>query len=97
MSILSHHFSFVCFIRFSNAISLTEKEIVHTCHLAACQNTIYVIVGSDVTLVGWGTQLHVLREVSRLAKEQLGVSCELIDLRTIVPWDVKTIVKVGAR
>ena len=38
----------------------------------------------------------MLREVSRFAKEQIGVSCELIDLRTIVPWDAETIVKVGA-
>ncbi|XP_032224268.2 2-oxoisovalerate dehydrogenase subunit beta, mitochondrial-like [Nematostella vectensis] len=47
--------------------------------------------GSDLTLVGWGTQIHVLREVSKLAKEQLGVSCELIDLRTILPWDKDTV------
>ncbi|RHZ27957.1 hypothetical protein DYB37_002269 [Aphanomyces astaci] len=35
--------------------------------------------GSDVTIVGWGAQM------------QAGVSCELIDLQTILPWDVDTI------
>ncbi|XP_041462531.1 2-oxoisovalerate dehydrogenase subunit beta, mitochondrial-like [Lytechinus variegatus] len=49
--------------------------------------------GSDVTLVGWGTQIHVLREVAQLAQEKLGVSCELIDLVTILPWDRETIFK----
>ncbi|KAK2570608.1 2-oxoisovalerate dehydrogenase subunit beta [Acropora cervicornis] len=49
--------------------------------------------GSDVTLVGWGTQVHVLREVCKMAKEELGVSCELIDLQTIIPWDEETIIK----
>jgi len=51
-------------------------------------------VGSDVTLVSWGTQLHVLREVVTMAQEQLQLSCELIDLRTILPWDVDTVAKV---
>ncbi|XP_071505556.1 2-oxoisovalerate dehydrogenase subunit beta, mitochondrial-like [Diadema antillarum] len=49
--------------------------------------------GSDLTLVGWGTQVHVLREVAQLAQEKLGVSCELIDLVTILPWDRDTVCK----
>lgn len=49
--------------------------------------------GSDVTLVAWGTQVHVIREVASMAQEKLGVSCEVIDLRTIVPWDVDTVCK----
>ena len=44
--------------------------------------------GSDVTLIGWGTQVHVLYEVADLAQEKLGVSCEVslsqIDLRFIL-------------
>lgn len=49
--------------------------------------------GNDVTLVGWGTQVHVLLEVAKIAQEKLGVSCEVIDLRTILPWDSDTICK----
>lgn len=52
------------------------------------------MIGSDVTLVGWGTQIHVLRDVCKMAKDQLGVNCELIDLRTILPWDEETVIKV---
>ena len=29
-----------------------------------------------------------------MAKEQMDVSCELIDIRTILPWDVETIEQV---
>lgn len=47
--------------------------------------------GEDITLVGWGTQVHVLREVSQIAKQQLNVNCEVIDLVTILPWDTETI------
>ena len=59
---------------------------------AICCVVLYV--GSDVTLVAWGTQLHILREVVKMAQEQLQLSCELIDLQTILPWDVDTVAKV---
>lgn len=29
-----------------------------------------------------------------MAQEKLGVSCELIDLQTILPWDTETVCKV---
>ena len=29
-----------------------------------------------------------------MARDKLGVSCELIDLRTITPWDEKTVIEV---
>ena len=47
-----------------------------------------------MTVVGWGTQVHVLRDVCKMAKDELGVSCELIDLQTILPWDEETVIKV---
>ena len=53
-----------------------------------------MISGSDVTVVGWGTQVHVLRDVCKMAKDELGISCELIDLQTILPWDEETVIKV---
>ncbi|KAI6242419.1 Transket-pyr domain-containing protein [Aphelenchoides fujianensis] len=49
--------------------------------------------GSDLTIVSWGTQLHVVLEAAALAEEQAGVSCEVIDLQTILPWDQDAIVK----
>merc|ERR1712110_408852 len=49
--------------------------------------------GSDVTLIGRGTQVHVLKEVADIAQEKLGVSCEVIDLVSILPWDRETVFK----
>ena len=49
-----------------------------------------------MTMVGYGTQVHVLQEVATMAQEKLSVSCEVIDLRTILPYDLETIVKVCA-
>mmetsp|Transcript_41281 Transcript_41281/g.129307 ORF Transcript_41281/g.129307 Transcript_41281/m.129307 type:complete len:323 (+) Transcript_41281:137-1105(+) len=43
--------------------------------------------GTHVTVVGYGGQMRVLEEAVRLAEEEHGISCELIDLRTVLPWD----------
>lgn len=48
--------------------------------------------GSDVTLVGYGMQTRRMLLAAELAKKD-GISCELIDLRTILPWDVDTVEK----
>jgi len=49
--------------------------------------------GKDITVVGYGAQLHVLANACALAEEKLGISCELIDLCTLLPWDVETVEK----
>lgn len=48
--------------------------------------------GDDVTLVGWGAQVRVLEKAAELAANNLdGISCEVIDLQTLLPWDVDTV------
>lgn len=43
--------------------------------------------GSDVTIVSYGSTLRVIAEaVHRL--EQVGISCELIDVQTLLPFDL---------
>lgn len=50
--------------------------------------------GKDVTVVGWGSQLYVLENaIAQAEKEIPGLSVELIDLRSILPWDVETVAK----
>ena len=46
--------------------------------------------GNDITLLAWGAQMEVLQKAADLAAND-GVSCEVIDLRSILPWDVETI------
>ena len=50
--------------------------------------------GSDVTLIGYGAQIQTLRNVVHMVQTELGASCELIDLRTILPWDSDTVLEV---
>lgn len=52
-----------------------------------------IVEGDDMTLLAWGTQVHVLHEVCQMAQDQLNISCELIDLATILPWDQETVIK----
>ncbi|GAA3945822.1 alpha-ketoacid dehydrogenase subunit beta [Allohahella marinimesophila] len=48
--------------------------------------------GTDVTVLGWGAQMEVIaKAVDRAEKD--GFSCEVIDLRTILPWDVEAVVE----
>ncbi|KAG0298848.1 hypothetical protein BGZ97_003955, partial [Linnemannia gamsii] len=48
--------------------------------------------GTDLTIVGWGAQLYVLENAIQIAQKKMpGLSVELIDLRSILPWDVETV------
>lgn len=49
--------------------------------------------GKDITLVSYGTMLYVCEAAARAAKEQLGIEVEVIDLRTVHPWDRETVTK----
>ena len=35
--------------------------------------------------------IHLIEEVAQIAQERLGISCEVIDLVSILPWDRETI------
>jgi pyruvate dehydrogenase E1 component beta subunit len=49
--------------------------------------------GTDVTLVGYGRQVNMLLRVAdRLAEEDDPISAEVIDLRSIRPFDTETLV-----
>ena len=47
--------------------------------------------GTDVTLVGWGQQVGVLLAAADALARDHSISAEVIDLRTLLPWDVATI------
>ena len=49
--------------------------------------------GSDITLVGWGPQVKVLEAAAAEAEEAADVSCEVVDLRCLLPWDFETVAK----
>ena len=52
--------------------------------------------GSDVTVVTWSRTRHTALEAADLAEKQ-GVSLEVIDLRTIWPWDRDAVLESASR
>lgn len=46
--------------------------------------------GKDITIISYGNQINVCKQAIEMAEKE-GVSCELIDLQTILPWDRETI------
>ncbi|MDA8786893.1 alpha-ketoacid dehydrogenase subunit beta [Porticoccaceae bacterium] len=42
--------------------------------------------GTDITLLGWGAQMVQIIKAAELAAAE-GISCEVIDLRSLLPWD----------
>lgn len=48
--------------------------------------------GHDVTFVGWGMMVCYASEVAEILSQE-GIQVEIIDLRTIVPFDLETVLK----
>ncbi len=48
--------------------------------------------GRDVTLVTWGAMVPISEEAADLAKEK-GVDVEILDLRSILPWDAAAVLE----
>lgn len=46
--------------------------------------------GEDITLVSWGASLYETQQAAKQLEEE-GVSCEIIDVATIKPLDIETI------
>lgn len=47
--------------------------------------------GRDCTLIGYGAQVNVLKKAAEKAAKEDGIQCEVIDLRSLLPWDVETV------
>jgi len=43
--------------------------------------------GDDVTIVSYGSTLRIVEEAA-LALEEIGISCEIVDVQTLLPFDV---------
>ncbi|KAH8432043.1 uncharacterized protein LDX57_009691 [Aspergillus melleus] len=49
--------------------------------------------GNDVTIISYGQPLYLCSAAIAAAEKALGASIELIDLRTIYPWDRETVLE----
>ncbi|RYO77623.1 hypothetical protein DL766_006605 [Monosporascus sp. MC13-8B] len=49
--------------------------------------------GKDLTIISYGQPLYICNSAIQKAEQDLGISIELIDLRTVYPWDKETVFK----
>ncbi len=46
--------------------------------------------GEQVTLIAYGAMVDIIKDAAKKAAE-IGISCEVIDMRTLLPFDIETI------
>ncbi|HEY3418849.1 MAG TPA: dehydrogenase E1 component subunit alpha/beta [Armatimonadota bacterium] len=85
-------------IRDNNPVVFIEHQSIYTLK-GACPEEDYLVPlgqaavrreGADVTIVGYSMPILVAQEAAELAAQE-GISCEVIDLRTLIPMDEETI------
>ncbi|KAK2379153.1 pyruvate dehydrogenase E1 component subunit beta, mitochondrial [Trifolium repens] len=69
---------------------LAVEEVPEDDYMTPLSEAEVIRQGSDITLVGWGAQLSIMEQAC-LDAEKEGISCELIDLKTLIPWDKETV------
>lgn len=86
-------------IRDNNPIMFVESQLLYTVK-GDCPEGEYLIPlgvadvkrqGKDLTLVTWGPALYDCMKAADLLRDQLQVSVEVVDVRSLVPLDMETI------
>ena len=66
-------------------------------HLVPLGKAHRVAAGDDLTLVGWGSTMPILRDVAAEITKQSGRTVDLYDLRSLSPWDRPAVAESAAR
>jgi len=65
----------------------TEAEVPEERYRTPLGQAAVIRAGDEITVVTWGTMVHV----TRAAIDEMGVDAELIDARTLVPFDLAAV------
>jgi pyruvate/2-oxoglutarate/acetoin dehydrogenase E1 component len=53
--------------------------------------------GSDISVITWGAMVYTAEEAAKQVAEADGVSVEILDLRTLIPWDKEAVLATAAK
>lgn len=89
-------------IRDENPVIFMEPKRIYRAARGDVEEGDYVVelskagvvrVGSDVSVLAYGAMLHTALDTAETAANEDGISCEVIDLRTLMPFDIDTILE----
>ncbi|KAL4885828.1 thiamine diphosphate-binding protein [Aspergillus karnatakaensis] len=85
-----------------NPVVFMEPKVLYRAAVEQVPNEYYTIPlnkaevlkpGKDLTIISYGQPLYLCSAAITAAEKALGASIELIDLRTIYPWDRQTVLE----
>ncbi|XP_052062638.1 2-oxoisovalerate dehydrogenase subunit beta, mitochondrial-like isoform X2 [Mytilus californianus] len=90
------------FIEPNDDLNKSVHEMVRLCHYTTPLGKAEIILEvkdeghiegkrTCVTLIGYGPHVNILKDEVAKDAEKFGILCEVIDLRTLLPWDQKTV------
>ncbi len=82
----------VLFFEPKRAYRAVKRDVPEGEYTVPLSKAAVVREGRDVTVIAWGAMLYEAIDASNKAAEQ-GVDCEVIDLRTLWPVDIDTVVE----
>ncbi|MGI0090838.1 MAG: alpha-ketoacid dehydrogenase subunit beta [Nitrososphaerales archaeon] len=80
----------VIFLEPKRTYRTIREEVPEQDYLIPIGRARIVQEGSDVTLISWGAMVQTCKEASAIASKE-GIHVELIDLRSLLPFDIETI------
>lgn len=86
----------VVFLEPKRLYRATREEVPDDDYLVPIGKAAVRREGTDLTIIGYGTSMpEVLKAGEELAKA--GVSAEILDLRSLVPWDIEAVTRSVAK
>jgi 2-oxoisovalerate dehydrogenase E1 component beta subunit len=82
----------VLFFEPKRAYRAVKRDVPEGEYTVPLSKAAIVREGKQVTVIAWGAMLYEAIEASNRAAEQ-GIDCEVIDLRTLWPVDIETIIE----
>jgi 2-oxoisovalerate dehydrogenase E1 component beta subunit len=87
LSAILHTADPVLFMEPKNLYRAAREEVPLEPYTLPLSKAEILYPGTDVTIISYGQPLYMIRNAIAHAEKEFGCSVELIDLRTIYPWD----------